>query len=52
MFDWVYMNEIQGYIKEKIPSGVHKDYIGFWKEADYPFLFFKKELMPPRKTEV
>jgi ribosomal protein L11 methyltransferase len=43
VYDWVYIYEFEGNIKEKIPSLVDEDYIGFWKEAGYSFLFFKKE---------
>jgi hypothetical protein len=42
MYDWVYIYEFEGNIRDKIPSLVDEDYIGFWKEADYSFLFFKK----------
>ena len=43
MYDWVYIYEFEGNIRDKIPSLVDEDYIGFWKEAGYSFLFFKKE---------
>jgi len=42
MYDLVYIYEFEGNIKEKIPSLLDEDYIGFWKEAEYSFLFFKK----------
>ena len=43
MYDWVYIYEFEGNIRDKIPSLVDEDYIGFWKESGYSFLFFKKE---------
>ena len=43
MYDWVYIYEFEGNIRDKIPSVIVEDYIGFWKEAGYSFLFFKNE---------
>ncbi len=43
MYDWVYIYELEGNGKSQIPYLADKDYIGFWKEANYSFLFFKKD---------
>ena len=59
MYDLVYIYEYGGNLGAKIfPLKQDEDYIGFWKEADYSFLFFKKEkkellqrLFPPFRSE-
>lgn len=43
MYDWVHIYEFEGNVSHKISSLIDEDYIGFWKEAGYSFLFFKKE---------
>ena len=43
MYDWVYIYELEGNGKSQIPYLADKDYIGFWKGANYSFLFFKKD---------
>jgi hypothetical protein len=43
MYDWVYIYELEGNIKPQIHYLADKDYIGFWKEGNYSFLFFKKD---------
>jgi len=43
MYDWVYIYEFAKNVKGEIPSLMDEDYIGFWKESGYSFLFFKKE---------
>src|SRR4030042_1830591 len=46
MYDWVHIYEFEGNVSHKISSLIDEDYIGFWKEAGYSFLFFKKEKKP------
>jgi len=43
MYDWVYIYELEGNVKPQIPYLADQDYIGFWKEANFSFLFFRKE---------
>jgi len=43
MYDWVYIYELAGNVKPQIRYLADPDYIGFWKEANYSFLFFKKD---------
>jgi len=44
MYDRVYIYEFEGNVSSRIPLvKTDEDYIGFWKEANYSFLFFKKE---------
>src|SRR4030042_4900657 len=43
MYDWVYIYELEGEVKPQIRYLADQDYIGFWKEANFSFLFFKKE---------
>ena len=44
MYEWVYIYEFSGDLREEIsPLKEDKDYIGFWKEANYSYLFFKKD---------
>jgi len=43
MYDWVYIYEFVGKVRERIPSLADADYIGVWEEAGYSFLFFKKD---------
>ena len=59
MYEWVYIYEFEDDLSARIPA-IKKleDYIGFWKEADYSYLFFiqdKKTLLqqvlPPFRSE-
>jgi ribosomal protein L11 methyltransferase len=43
MYDWVYIYEFEGNIRGKVPALVDGDYIGFWEEGGYSFLFFKRD---------
>jgi ribosomal protein L11 methyltransferase len=60
MYDLVYIYEFEGNVSSRIPLvKADEDYLGFWKEASYSFLFFKKEkkaLMqkhfPPCRSEL
>ncbi len=60
MYDRVYIYEFEGNLSSRIPlvKG-DEDYIGFWKEATYSFLFFKGEKkallqkhLPPYRSEL
>jgi ribosomal protein L11 methyltransferase len=60
MYDRVYIYEYAGNLSSRIPlvKG-DEDYIGFWREAGYSFLFFRKEkkaflrgLFPPYRSEL
>ncbi len=59
MYDWVYVYEFEGDLGGKIsPLKEDEDYIGFWKEADYSYLFFGKDkkallrrVLPPFRSE-
>ena len=59
MYEWVYIYEFEDDLRPRIPA-IKKleDYIGFWKEADYSYLFFKRDqktilqrLLPPFRSE-
>ena len=60
MYDRVYIYEFEGNLSPRLlPVKADKDYLGFWKEADYSFLFFRKEkkdllrkLLPPYRSEL
>jgi len=59
MYDRVYIYEFEGNLKSRIPAIADEDYLGFWKEANYSFLFFRKdkktrlqELLPPFRSEL
>lgn len=60
MYDLVYIYEFEGNVSSRIPSvKADEDYIGFWKEANYSFLFFKEEKkallqkhFPPFRSEL
>lgn len=60
MYDLVYIYEFEGNVSSRIPLvKADEDYIGFWKEANYSFLFFKKEKkallqkhFPPYRSEL
>jgi ribosomal protein L11 methyltransferase len=43
MYDWVYIYELEGDVRSQIPFLADQDYIGFWREANYSFLFYRKE---------
>jgi ribosomal protein L11 methyltransferase len=44
MYEWVYIYEFARDMREEIsPLKNDEDYIGFWKEANYSYLFFKKD---------
>ncbi len=44
MYDRVYIYEFEGNLSAQLPPvKADEDYLGFWKEADYSFLFFKKD---------
>jgi len=44
MYGKIYAYEFEGDLREQIfPLKKDEDYIGFWKEADYSYLFFKKD---------
>ncbi len=59
MYEWVHIYEFEGDLREKIfPLKEDEDYIGFWKEAKYSYLFFKKgkkdllrEFLPSFRSE-
>lgn len=59
MYEWVHIYEFEGDLREHISllKG-DEDYIGFWKEADYSYLFFGKDkkarlqrVLPPFRSE-
>ena len=60
MYDRVYVYEFEGNMSSRVPLIKRdEDYIGFWKEANYSFLFFKKEkksllqkYLPPFRSEL
>ena len=60
MYDLVYIYEFGGNLSSALsPVKADEDFIGFWREADYSFLFFKKEkkallhrLFPPFRSEL
>ena len=60
MYDRVYIYEFQGNLGPHLsPVKGNEDYLGFWEEAEYSFLFFRKEkkdllsrLFPPFRSEV
>lgn len=43
MYTWVYIYEFAEDVSHKVSEMIDEDYIGFWKEAGYSFIFFKKE---------
>jgi ribosomal protein L11 methyltransferase len=44
VYDWVFIYEFEGNLSSNVPAvATDEDYIGFWREADFSFLFFKKE---------
>jgi ribosomal protein L11 methyltransferase len=59
MYEWVYIYEFAGNLEAQISQlKENEDYIGFWKEANYSYLFFKKDkkallqrLLPPFRSE-
>jgi ribosomal protein L11 methyltransferase len=59
MYDWVYVYEFEGDLRARIPSvKKDEDYIGFWKEGNFSYLFFQKDkkallqrLLPPFRSE-
>ena len=60
MYDRVYIYEFEGNVSSRIPAvKADEDYIGFWKQTNYSFLFFKKDkkallqkLFPPYRSEL
>jgi len=60
VYDLVYIYEFQGNVNPRIPSiRFDDDYIGFWQEANYSFIFFKEEKkallqkhFPPYRSEL
>lgn len=60
MYDRVYIYEFEGNLSAQLPPvKADEDYLGFWKEAEYSFLFFRKEkkdllrkLLPPYRSEL
>ncbi len=60
MYDRVYIYEFEGNLSSQLPPvKADEDYLGFWKEANYSFLFFRKEkkeflrkLLPPFRSEL
>jgi len=59
MYDLVYVYEFEGNLGAKISTlKGDEDYIGFWREADYSYLFFGKDkkallqrVLPPFRSE-
>jgi ribosomal protein L11 methyltransferase len=59
MYEWVYLYEFGGDMREEIsPLKEDEDLIGIWKEANYSYLFFKKDkkdllrrYLPPFRSE-
>jgi ribosomal protein L11 methyltransferase len=44
MYDWVYIYEFEGDLSPRIaPVKADEDCLGFWREEEYSFLFFRKE---------
>jgi ribosomal protein L11 methyltransferase len=44
VYEWVFIYEFEGNLSLEVSAlAKDEDYIGFWREADYSFLFFKKE---------
>ncbi len=60
MYDRVYIYEFEGNLNSGIPLvKEEEDYLGFWKESNYSFLFFKEEKkallqkhFPPYRSEL
>jgi len=46
MYDLIYIYEFEGDLSREIPKIVDADYVGFWKESRYSFLFFKQPKRP------
>lgn len=42
MYDKVYIYEFEGDMTDRVAGMADEDYIGFWREAGYSFLFFGK----------
>ena len=42
MYDLIYIYEFEGDLTSEISKVRDEDYVGFWKESGYSFLFFKK----------
>lgn len=59
MYDWVYIYEFSGDLREEIsPLREDEDFIGIWKEGNYSYLFFKadkktflRRVLPPFRSE-
>ena len=41
MYDLIYIYEFEGDMGSYVPTVADPDYVGFWKEAGYSFLFFR-----------
>jgi ribosomal protein L11 methyltransferase len=60
MYDLVYIYEFDGNLKADLaPVEADEDYLGFWREGEYSFLFFRKEkkdllrrVFPPFRSEL
>ena len=46
MYDLIYIYEFEGDLSREIQKIVDADYVGFWKESGYSFLFFKQPKKP------
>ena len=46
MYDLIYIYEFEGDLSKEIVKIADEDYVGFWKESGYSFLFFKKPKRP------
>jgi ribosomal protein L11 methyltransferase len=42
MYDLIYIYEFEGDLTGELPRVIDDDYVGFWKEGHYSFLFFKQ----------
>jgi len=42
MYDLIHIYEFEGDLTKEASQITDDDYIGFWKEAGYSFLFFKE----------
>ena len=42
LYDLIYIYEFEGDLTSEFPKVKDEDYVGFWKESGYSFLFFRK----------
>ncbi|MGB9699233.1 MAG: 50S ribosomal protein L11 methyltransferase [Thermodesulfobacteriota bacterium] len=49
MYDLIFIYEFKGDLKPFLQFVIDEDYLGFWKEGEYSFLFFKREKKPLRQ---